>query len=60
MIRFGHFPRYGCQVVNVIKVSYEKKEHGLRVDSKEFGVDLIHTGLTFFAQQALKSPDPVA
>jgi hypothetical protein len=55
MIRLFHFPRHRRQVIYVVKVSDKKEKHLLRVDSKEFGVDLIHMGLSVFAQQLLET-----
>jgi hypothetical protein len=47
-------------MVNVVKMPDKKKVHLLRVDSKEFGVDLLHTGLSVYAQQLLKSRNSIA
>jgi hypothetical protein len=60
MIRLLHFPYHRRQVVNVVKVSDKKEEHVLRADSKEFGVDSIHTGLSVFAQQLLEALNSIA
>ena len=42
MIRLLHFPHHRRQMVYVVKVSDKKEEHGLKADSKAFGVALIH------------------
>ena len=55
MIRLFHFPRHRRQVIYVVKVSDKKEKHLLRVDSKKFCMDLIHTGLYVFTQQLLEA-----
>lgn len=60
MIGLLHFPGNRYQMVYVVKVSDKKKIHSSRTDPKKLGVDLIHTRLSVFAQQLLKSRNSIA